>query len=139
MIACKLCGRVKRYKGRRQAKALRCACRRPARPRYHPDRPTVPEVLPRAIAIYASPGGSVGGHLHVVLEDLNCHPGFLEGCVEWAREDGCRACEELAYLLSAMSRTQISKVARGAARSCLVARLRPADLAHVGASAAGKV
>lgn len=41
-----------------------------------PDRPTVPDVLLLARAYCAKPGNSVGGDLHIVLEDRNvqdCH------------------------------------------------------------------
>jgi hypothetical protein len=70
------------------------------------DRPTVPEVLLLAAAYYDKPGNSMGGSLHVALEDGNLDDGNLEFCRGWAAkhqdEDGIT----LANVLLQLTRTQ---------------------------------
>lgn len=45
------------------------------------DSPTVAEVLPLVNAYYAKPGNSVGGNLHIVLDDCNVEDGHVEFCL----------------------------------------------------------
>lgn len=75
-------------------------------------KPTIPDVLPLAQSYYAKPGNSVGGSLHVVLEDDNVEDSHVELCrmiaLEAGDEDGVR----LADLLLRMSKTQRLKLAR---------------------------
>jgi hypothetical protein len=73
-------------------------------------KPTVPEVLPLVEAYYALPGNSVGGSLHVVLDDGNVEDDHVRSCLEYARERGDKEGVELAEVLLRMSRTQRNKL-----------------------------
>ena len=85
----------------------------------HPQKPTVPQVLPIANALYDSPDGGAGGCWHIVLDDGNTNADSVAWCADYAREGGsgeCRPkthkyCLMLADLLPHMSRTQVSKIA----------------------------
>ena len=77
-----------------------------------PHRPTIPEVLPVARAYVAKSGNSVGGSLHLVLDDPNYDDGSVRYCLELARERDDQDGIVLAHLLLAMTRTQRSKLAR---------------------------
>jgi hypothetical protein len=81
-------------------------------PDLPPTRPIVSEVVALARAYYKKPGNSVGGCLHIVLDDGNLADSHLQACVEWAKalhdEDGL----VLATKLLAMSPTQRRKVYR---------------------------
>lgn len=74
-------------------------------PRLH-----VPELVKLAVAYYALPGNSVGGSLHVVLDDGNIKDSHLDYCLNYAQEKGDTAGAELARLLRAASPTQRKKV-----------------------------
>lgn len=76
------------------------------------DKFTVPEVLPLVRALYATPHGAVGGHLHVVLDDPNYEDGVVDACIERAAADKCSRCYALALILRRMSKTQRSRLAR---------------------------
>jgi hypothetical protein len=77
-----------------------------------PNKPTVPEVVPVVAAYYAKPGNSLGGSLHVVLEDDNAEDYFVRSCRERAALEGDSDGVRLAELLLRMSRTQRLKLAR---------------------------
>lgn len=73
-------------------------------------KPTIPEVLPLAKAYYAKPGNSVGGSLHIVLDDGNVKDKNVEFCLEQARLMGDEDGIKLAGLLLRMSKTQRYKI-----------------------------
>lgn len=54
--------------------------------------------------------GSVGGHLHIVLDDGNIEDGHVQFCLDEARRDACETCIRLAELLLEMSLTQRAKL-----------------------------
>lgn len=76
------------------------------------NKPTVPDVLPMVRRLYRGDdpcsrgSGSVGGHLHIVLDDGNVEDGHVSYCLEEAMADQCETCVKLATLLRQMSRTQ---------------------------------
>jgi hypothetical protein len=71
-------------------------------------KPTVPEVLPLARAIYAR--NHVGCCLHIVLDDENVGDGDVQFCLEQAVKREHKDCEELARKLLSMTRTQRRKI-----------------------------
>lgn len=73
-------------------------------------KPTVPEVLPLARALYRSARGACGCCLHAVLDDGNVADQFVEEAVQRAKEQGHADCLELAERLKLMSRTQRLKI-----------------------------
>lgn len=75
-------------------------------------RPTVPEVWPLVRAYYAIDGNSVGGNLHIVLEDGNIKDDDVQWCLDNARERGDASGVELAELLLKMTKTQRTKLSR---------------------------
>ena len=75
------------------------------------QRPTVRDVTAIAKAYYAHPSNSVGGNLHIVLEEWNIETKHVEHCKQQAIESGDAAGVELADLLLQMSKTQRRKVA----------------------------
>jgi hypothetical protein len=77
-----------------------------------PDRPTVPEVRALASAYYRMPGNSVGGCLHVVLDDGNLEDGSVASCRDYAAKCDDAAGVELAEKLLQMTVTQRKKVYR---------------------------
>lgn len=74
------------------------------------DRPTVPQVLPFVRAYYND--HSVGGSLHIVLDDGNLEDGHIRFCIDSANERGDAAGAMLGRLLLEMTRTQRTKVYR---------------------------
>lgn len=70
------------------------------------SKPTVPEVLPLVHAYYAKDGNSVGGNLHIVLEDGNVGDSSVEFCLAAAQEAGDEDGVTLAQILLRMSPTQ---------------------------------
>lgn len=76
-----------------------------------PTKPTVPEIVPLAKAIYARPGGVVGCCLHIVLDDGNYEDGSVQYCLDQAIGFDHKDCVELARKLLLMSKTQRRKVA----------------------------
>lgn len=72
----------------------------------HRQKPTLPEVAPLVAAYYAKPGNSVGGSLHIVLDDGNVEDGNVRFCVETARESGDDDGLLLAGLMLKMSKSQ---------------------------------
>lgn len=75
------------------------------------QKPTLPEVEPLVRVYYAKAGNSVGGNLHVVLDDQNLEDKFisssLQECQRLSDEDGARICE----LMLQMSRRQRKRLA----------------------------
>ena len=61
---------------------------------------------------YAKPGNSVGGSLHIVLDDENIEDVHVEFCRDQAREKGDDDGVRLAEMLLLMSKTQRKKLAR---------------------------
>ncbi|MGE4425481.1 MAG: hypothetical protein AB7G37_03400 [Solirubrobacteraceae bacterium] len=53
-----------------------------------PPRRTTAMLTARAHAYYRLPGNSVGGSLHIVLDDTNVDDDCTQFCVFWAREQG---------------------------------------------------
>lgn len=73
-------------------------------------KPTIPDVLPVANAYYAKPGNSVGGNLHIVLEDGNVETSFVKWCIDEATKQNDADGVALGNLLLQMSTTQRSKL-----------------------------
>lgn len=74
-------------------------------------KPTVPEVIPIIRAYAALSGNSVGGSLHIVLDDGNVLDSDVQWCIDRAREKADAAGVELGEILLRMSRTQRKKLA----------------------------
>jgi hypothetical protein len=74
-------------------------------------KPTVPDVLPLANAVYARPGGGAGCCLHIVLDDGNIQDDHVAFCLNKARERGHLECIACAEKLLLMSKTQRKKIA----------------------------
>lgn len=73
-------------------------------------KPTIPDVYPFVLAYYAKPGNSVGGNLHLVLEDGNVSDRDVAYCREIALERGDADGADLAERLMGMSKTQRRKL-----------------------------
>lgn len=76
-------------------------------------KPTVPEVMSLVKAYYAKPGNSVGGNLHIVLDDGNIKDDHIRFCLEQCHREKDRDGEDLALLLLKMSKTQRKKLYAG--------------------------
>jgi hypothetical protein len=74
------------------------------------SKPTVPEVLPLVIAYCSKEENSVGGSLHIVLDDGNVEDGHVEYCIEYAKEVGDVDGVKLGKILLKMSKTQRLKL-----------------------------
>jgi hypothetical protein len=82
-------------------------------------KPTIPQVLPLLERYYSLPGNSVGGVLHVVLEDGNVDDGHVLGCCDRALHESEPLVHEgaaLALVLLAVSKTQRRKLGHLAGR-----------------------
>ena len=75
-------------------------------------KPTIPEMLPVLKQYYELPGNSVGGSLHIVLEDGNVKNKHVDSCIEDAHECGDMAGYYIGKLLRLMSFTQRTKIIR---------------------------
>jgi len=73
-------------------------------------KPTVPEVLPLFETYYAKPGNSVGGSLHIVLDDANIQDVYVKYCIELAKEQNDEDGVRLGNILLTMSKTQRLKL-----------------------------
>jgi hypothetical protein len=73
-------------------------------------KPTVPEVLPLARAVYAKPLGGAGCCLHIVLDEGNVDDRSVDFCLDYARRKGHDDCARLAEILRSMSKTQRLKI-----------------------------
>lgn len=76
------------------------------------ERPTVPDVLPMVHAYYRKPGNSVGGNLHIVLDDDNILDSDILFCRRQAEEANDVDGVALADVLLQLSKTQRLKIAR---------------------------
>lgn len=74
------------------------------------EKPTIPEVLPLLKAYIAKKGNTVGGSLHIVLEDGNIEDGHVAFCIKDASERGDTEGAMLASMLLRMSKTQRKKL-----------------------------
>lgn len=72
------------------------------------SKPTIPEVLPFAKAVYERNG--VGCCAHIVLDDDNVSNSDVQFCLEQAKEVNHLDCIQLCELLMQMSRTQRLKL-----------------------------
>lgn len=77
-----------------------------------PGKPTIPDVAPFIEMYYRLPGNSVGGSLHIVLDDGNIDRSFVEYCKEYALEKQDYFGAALANILLRMSLTQRKKLSR---------------------------
>lgn len=75
-------------------------------------KPTVPEVIPLLREFVSQPGNSVGGNLHIVLDDGNVKDEDVQFCLERCREQRDQVGERLAAVLLHMSKTQRLKMGR---------------------------
>lgn len=77
-----------------------------------PSKPTLPEVIPVAVAYMKKPDNLCGGNLHIVLEDGNVHDDHIKfcrnQCILNEDKDGIELCD----LLLRMSWTQRTKLSR---------------------------
>lgn len=74
-------------------------------------KPTFPEVEPLVRAYYVKPGNSVGGTLHIVLDDCNIKDSDIRYCLkECSRVDDGDG-ERIAELMLRMSRRQRLRLA----------------------------
>lgn len=71
-------------------------------------KPTVPEVIALARALYETDHGTVGGCLHIVLDDGNMDS--VPFCLQWAKDHDCGQCIVLAEMLLRMTKTQRRKL-----------------------------
>jgi hypothetical protein len=66
------------------------------------DRPSVPDMMPFVNELYRGEVecnrglGSVGGHLHIVLDDGNTETEHVQHCLDYALEERCAVCIGLA-------------------------------------------
>jgi hypothetical protein len=74
------------------------------------DRPTVPEVLPLAQAVYRR--SSVGCCLHILLDDYNVQSCDAQYCLDAARRAGHADCLAVAEALMRMTATQRLRLAK---------------------------
>ena len=85
-------------------------------PERDPHRPTVPEVLPLVRACYAKPENSVGGILHVVLDDGNLALSHLDWAWEQAfhgnDEDALQIVDKLRKMTPTQRRTVVARFHR---------------------------
>lgn len=70
----------------------------------------MPEVAGWVREYYRLPGNSVGGSLHVVLDDKNVEDSNVEFCRRYAIAEGDVEGERLAQTLATMTRTQRLKL-----------------------------
>lgn len=75
-------------------------------------KPTVSEVLALVHAYYAKPENNLGGHLHLVLDDLNVDAQSVQLCRDEAAKAGDHDGVRLADLLLQMSTTQRRELVR---------------------------
>jgi len=63
----------------------------------------VKEIMPLVWELYATDHGSVGGCLHIVLDDNNICDGSIEFCIDYAKREKCDQCLLIAEMLMKMS------------------------------------
>jgi len=76
------------------------------------NKPTIDEVLPQVWAYRDIPGNSVGGSLHIVLDDGNASDSDVKFCIDHAEKKNDSEGARIGRLLLRMSRTQRLKIAR---------------------------
>jgi hypothetical protein len=74
-------------------------------------KPTIPEVHPLVVNYYQKPENSVGGNLHIVLEDKNVKDSDVIFCLNQAIDKDDLDGEVLARQILSMSKTQRLKLA----------------------------
>lgn len=67
---------------------------------------TVPQLIEECKKYYSLPGNSVGGSLHIVLDDENIQDEHIEYCIKYAEECGDAEGVRLGKLLLKASMTQ---------------------------------
>jgi hypothetical protein len=77
----------------------------------HRQKPTLPEVEPLVRAYYAKSGNSVGGNLHVVLDDCNIKDANIRYCLKECHRLGDGDGASIAELMLQMSRRQRKRLA----------------------------
>jgi len=75
------------------------------------SKPTIPDVLPLALAYVQKPGNEAWGALHIVMEDGNYADDNVHWCLNSAVQAGDADGARLAMLLLHMSKTQRRKLA----------------------------
>lgn len=74
-------------------------------------RPTYLEVLAFTRHLYECvPGGNLGGHLHIVLDDGNLKDSHIQACIDWAVEAGDEWQADLGHVIMRLTATQRGKV-----------------------------
>lgn len=71
---------------------------------------TITEVMPLVRAYQAKDGNSVGGSLHIVLDEGNVSNSHIESCKRYATEQNDLDGVALADILLQMSKTQRRKI-----------------------------
>ena len=74
-------------------------------------KPTIPEVLPLITRFAKLPANSVGGCLHIVLDEGNVDESSVKSCLDYAIERNDSLAVEVAEILLRMSKTQRLKLA----------------------------
>jgi hypothetical protein len=74
------------------------------------NKPTITEVLPMIKAYYGKHGNSVGGSLHITLEDGNIDNNSVMDCLELAKQKNDTDGIIIAETLLKMSKTQRKKL-----------------------------
>lgn len=70
------------------------------------------EIIQKAKAYYKKPGNSVGGRLHIVLDDGNIRDSDIEWCINYAKEQNDVDAVEIGNLLLKASKTERRKIIR---------------------------
>lgn len=73
-------------------------------------RLTVPDVMPVVREFLTAPGNSVGGHLHIVLDDGNIGDQHIQSCLDDARKAGDALAVKLAEMLLQLTKTQRRRI-----------------------------
>lgn len=77
----------------------------------HKPKPTIPEVEPLVRSYYSKPGNSVGGTLHIVLDDCNIKDSNVRWCLEECSRIGDEDGKRISELMLRMSRRQRLRLA----------------------------
>ena len=62
--------------------------------------------------IYSRSGHACGGHLHIVLDDMNIEDHYIDFCLESAKRDKCKICEETAILIKGLTILERARLVR---------------------------
>lgn len=76
-------------------------------------KPTLSQLIEAAKAYYLMPGNSVGGSLHIVLDDDNIMPQHIDWCIDYALLNGDNEGVLLGKMLKMASFTQRKKLVNG--------------------------